>query len=250
MEKEFRKLMTVAICFCLLTTGCGSKQDQIAPVNETETIETTQEITSASETESIKINKETAPVTAARQNTYMNNEYYDVIEASTYNNSLGHTVMIHKVLAKQDVSITGKVIAYEDDRSTVIDKSTDEITLTAGQYNFLRYGFDGDVSNVPIQPSAKVETDDFLLGDRNAVEMVQYNQHDNHLYITFKQVAEELGPFAKFKLLFYKDDKIVDTTEGFFATSTKNLNGIGTSDVAEISVYNIDSDRFEYIFEP
>ncbi len=232
------------LVFGLSITGCSTA----SPKSTTEKAPA-ETVAIPVETESIKINKETAPVTAAQQNTYMNNEYYDVIETSTYNDFLGHTVMIHKVLAKQDVSVTGTVIAYEDDRSTVIDKSTDDIVLTAGQYNFLRYSFDGDVSNAPIQPSAKVETDDFLLGDRNAVEMVQYNQRDNHLYITFKQVAEELGS-SMFKILFYKDDKIIDTTEGFFVTSAKNLNGIGTSDVAEISVYNIDFDRFEYIFEP
>lgn len=233
------------LVFGLSITGCSTA----SPKSTTEKAPA-ETVAVPVETESIKIHKETAPVTAAPQNTYMNNEYYDVVEVSTYNDFMGDTVMIHKVLAKKDVSITGTIIAYEDDRSTVIDKSTDDIVLTAGRYNFFRYRFDGDVSNAPIQPSAKVETDDFMLGDRNTVAVVQYNQHDNHLYFTFKQVAEELGPFAKFKLLFYKDDKIIDTTEGFFATSAKNLNGIGTSDVAEISVYNIDYDRFEYIFEP
>ena len=233
------------LVFGLSITGCSTT----SPKSTTEKAPA-ETVAVPVETETIKINKETAPVTAAPQNTYMNNEYYDVVEVSTYNDFMGDTVMIHKVLAKKDVSVTGTIIAYEDDRSTVIDKSTDDIVLTAGRYNFFRYRFDGDVSNAPIQPSSKVETDDFMLGDRNTVAIVQYNQHDNHLYFTFKQVAEELGPFAKFKLLFYKDDKIIDTTEGFFATSAKNLNGIGTSDVAEISVYNIDYDRFEYIFEP
>ena len=227
------------LVFGLSITGCSTA----SPKSTTEKAPA-ETVAVPAETDSVETTKKAAP-----QSTYMNNEYYDVIETSTYNDFLGHTVMIHKVLAKQDVSVTGTVIAYEEDLSTVIDKSTDDIVLTAGQYNFLRYRFDGDVSNAPIQPSAKVETDDFLLGDRNAVEMVQYNQHDNHLYITFKQVADELGS-SMFKILFYKDDKIIDTTEGFFVTSTKNLNGIGTSDVAEISVYNIDYDRFEYIFEP
>lgn len=233
------------LVFGLSITGCSTA----SPKSTTEKAPA-ETVAVPVETESVKTIEETAPVTAAPQNTYMNNEYYDVVEVSTYNDFMGDTVMIHKVLAKKDVSITGTIIAYEDDRSTVIDKSTDDIVLTAGRYNFFRYRFDGDVSNAPIQPSAKVETDDFMLGDRNTVAVVQYNQHDNHLYFTFKQVAEELGPFAKFKLLFYKGDKIIDTTEGFFATSAKNLNGIGTSDVAEISVYNIDYDRFEYIFEP
>lgn len=62
MKKEFRKLMTAAVCFCLLTAGCGSmpetvenQPEQTASVtttaSETESIETTQITTSATETE-------------------------------------------------------------------------------------------------------------------------------------------------------------------------------------------------------
>ena len=62
MKKEFRKLMTAAVCFCLLTAGCGSmpetvenQPEQTASVtttaSETESIETTLITTSATETE-------------------------------------------------------------------------------------------------------------------------------------------------------------------------------------------------------
>lgn len=205
------------------------------------------------ETESIKTIQETAPVTnapAENAGTYMNNDYYDVVETATFKNSINDTVVIHKVLAKKDVSVTGTLLAFEDDASTVIGKSTDDIILTAGQYNFFRYTFDGDVTDSPIQPSSQVQQDSVMVGERNAVEMVTYNQNERHLYITFKQNADELGSFAKFKLLFYKDDKIVDTEDGYFTAYANNLNGNGSSDVVKLRDCSEEYDRFEYIFEP
>ena len=89
-----------------------------------------------------------------------------------------------------------------------------------------------------------------MTGERNAVEMVQYNQTGDDLFITFKQNVDELDYFAKFKLLFYKGDKIVDTEDGYFNIYAENLNGNGATDVAKIWAYGIDYDRIEYIFEP
>ena len=89
-----------------------------------------------------------------------------------------------------------------------------------------------------------------MTGERNTVEMVQYNQTGDDLYITFKQNVDNLDYFAKFKLLFYKDDKIVDTEDGYFSTCVENLNGNGATDEAKIWAYGTDYDRIEYIFEP
>ena len=204
-------------------------------------------------TASIQPSKEAAPVTdtpAAEptENTYDNNEYYDIVETATFKNSINYTTIVHKVLAKKDVSISGTILAYAEDGS-VIGKSSDDIELTAGQTNFLRYAFDKDISNATLKMNAQAK-DAGLIGARNAVEMEQSNRNGDELYITFKQTADNLGPFAMFKLLFYKDDKIIDTEDGYFNIYAKNLNGIGTTDVAEIWVYNTDYDRFEYIFEP
>lgn len=204
-------------------------------------------------TASVKPSKEAAPVTDApaaepTENTYDNNEYYDIVETSTYKSSGNYTSIVHKVLAKKNVSLTGTILAYAEDGS-VIGKSSDDIELTAGQTNFLHYSFDKDISNATLKMNAQAN-DPGLVGARNAVEMEQYNQSDDELYITFKQTADKLGPFAMFKLLFYKDDKIVATESGYFSIYAKNLIGNGTTDVAKIWVYNTNYDRFEYIFEP
>lgn len=89
-----------------------------------------------------------------------------------------------------------------------------------------------------------------MVGERNAVEMVQYDISGDSLYVTLQQTGDSLGAFAQFKLLLYKGDTIVDTEENFFKISAQNLNGKGSTDVAEIWVYGVDFDRVEYVYEP
>ena len=189
------------------------------------------------------------PSAEKTENTYEHNEYYDIVETSSFQNSIGTTIVIHKVLAKKDVSVSATLLAYGAD-GNVMGKSSDNIVLTAGQNNFFRYSFEGDISSASIQANAQAKKDSFMTGERNGVEMVQYNQTGDDLYITFKQNVDELDYFAKFKLLFYKGDKIVDTEDGYFSTYAENLNGNGATDVAKIWAYGTEYDRIEYIFEP
>lgn len=233
------------LVFGLSITGCSTASpksttekapaETVAVPVETDSVETTQEITSVSETETIK-------------STYAHNAYYDVIENADLVNSVGDSILIDKMLAKKDVTVSGTLIAYDSD-GKVIGKSTDKITLTAGQNNYFEYHFDGDVSNATIKATVKAEDDPYGVGARNAVEMVEYNEKDDRLYITFKQTADGLSQFAGFKILFYKNNSIVGTDEGFFSFYTENLNGKGATDVVKLHPY-IDYDRFEYIFEP
>lgn len=185
----------------------------------------------------------------APQNTYEHNEYYDVIETANFKDSIGYSHVIHKVLAKKNVSISATVIAY-DANGSVIGKSSDDIVLTEGKTNYFEYGFEADVSGASFQLSAQAQSDSFMTGQRNGVEMVDYNLSGDDLYITFKQTVDELSHFAKFKLLFYNGDQIVDTEYSYFSTSAKNLNGKDSTDVASIWVFGKTFDRFEYIFEP
>ena len=62
-----------------------------------------------------------------------------------------------------------------------------------------------------------------------------------------EQVAE-LGSFAEFKILMYKEGKIVYSESGYFTAYTSGLNGIGSTDVASIWIYDIDFDDIEYVF--
>ena len=210
---------------------------------------TTATTTAKEETTEAETSAPDEPADEKAENTYEHNEYYDIVETSSFQNSIGTTIVIHKVLAKKNVSVSATLLAYASDGS-VIGKSSDDITLTEGKYNFFRYSFDGDVSSAQIQANAQAKNDSFMTGERNAVEMVQYNMSGEDLYVTFEQTGDELGSFAKFKLLFYKGDRIVDTEDGYFNIYAENLNGKGSTDVASIWVYGTDFDRIEYVYEP
>ena len=210
---------------------------------------TTATTTAKEETTEAETSAPDKPAENKAENTYEHNEYYDIVETSSFQNSIGTTIVIHKVLAKKNVSVSATLLAYASDGS-VLGKSSDDIVLTAGQNNFFRYSFDGDVSSAKIQANAQAKNDSFMTGERNAVEMLQYNMSGDDLYVTFEQTGDELGSFAKFKLLFYKGDQIVDTEDGYFSTYAENLNGNGATDVAKIWAYGTDYDRIEYIFEP
>ncbi len=264
-------LFALIMCLSFSLCGCGSgdrseeKVDNSVITNEAATHSKSEETTDATSTEETTTETETSTTTEAAteaetttpdeppkemsESTYEHNEYYDIVETSTFQDAIGYTVVIHKVLAKKDVSISGTLLAYSSD-GNVIGKSSDDITLTEGKYNYFRYSFDGDISNADIKPSAKAKEDSFMTGERNAVEMVQYNRSGDDLFITFEQTADEAGSLGKFKLLFYKGDKIVDTVDGYLSIYVENLTGKGSTDVASIWVYNKDFDRIEYIYEP
>ena len=183
--------------------------------------------------------------------TYDSNIYYDVVETGSYSNSIGATIIIHKVKAKADVSISSTCLAYASDGS-VIGKSSDDIVLTNGEYNFFKYYFDRDcvISNATLDWNAQPKKDSFMSGERKCVELTNYNQTGDDLYLTLKQTGDNLGTFAKFKLLYYKGSTIVGSEDGYFSTYAENLNGKGSTDVAKIWVFGEDFDKIEYIFEP
>ena len=183
------------------------------------------------------------------ENTYEHNAYFDIVEVASYKSSIGSTHIIHKVLAKSNVTISATLLAYGTD-GNVLGKGTDEIILTEGKYNYFHYLFDSDISNASFRINATPKNDTFMIGERNAVEMVQYDISGDSLYVTLQQTGDSLGAFAQFKLLLYKGDTIVDTEENFFNISAQNLNGKGSTDVAEIWVYGVDFDRVEYVYEP
>lgn len=205
-------------------------------------------------TESIPSAKEAAPVNAnneteTTENTYEHNDYYDIVETSTIKDNASHyTTMIHKVLAKKDGSVSADLIAYDPD-GNVIEKDSEMIILTEGNYNYFKYVFSKDISNASIQARGKTEACSFTPEQRNGVEMVSYNQNEKDLYITFKQNTDNIGN-AEYKLIFYKDDKIIETNDGLFWIKSDYFNKKGDTDVIELHVSNPDYDRFEYIYEP
>ena len=131
------------------------------------------------------------------ENTYEHNAYFDIVEVASYKSSIGSTHIIHKVLAKSNVTISATLLAYGTD-GNVLGKGTDEIILTEGKYNYFHYLFDSDISNASFRINATPKNDTFMIGERNAVEMVQYDISGDSLYVTLQQTGDSLGTFAQF----------------------------------------------------
>lgn len=183
------------------------------------------------------------------EGTYDNNNCFDIVEKSSFIDIAGYTHVIHKVKGKKDSSVSATMLAY-DSAGNVIGKGQDEIVITKGENNFFEYLFESDVSKATFEVNANIQSDSFLTGERSAVEMESYNQSGDNLYITVKQVGDELSSFEKYKILFYKGGKIVDTEKGYFTVSAEGLNGKGSKDTIEVWVYNKDFDKIEFIYEP
>lgn len=228
------------------TTTTTTTVIQTSDITETEKQTTTTTETTTTK-EQTTTTKETTPTV---QESYEHNSNYDIVETATYKDSVDYTHIIHKVKAKKDTSISATLLAY-DSNNNVIGKSDNKIVLTAGEFNYFEYIFDKDISNAKITAQFSTDDDSFMEGPRHSVQMVTSNKVDDNLYITFKQLTDKLGSLAKFKILYYKNGKIVDSeNNGYFNIYAKNMNGKDQTDVATVWVYEIDYDKFECYFEP
>ena len=229
------------------------QEETTAPITTEEATITTKKQTTAKQTTRIETTTTTVETTA-NNNSFDSNSYYDVTDESLYTDTVS-AHKIYKVSAKENVTIKGTGIIYGSN-GEVLGKCTDTIVLTKGKNNYFKFSFDKNILNDPganISVSGHVEDDTWssmLSGERNAVEATAYNVNGSNLYVTFRQTADDLSYFAKFKLLLYKNGKIVGDEIGYFSTYAENLNGKGTEDIASLWVYGKDFDKVEYIFEP
>ncbi len=230
-------------------SGLGSKSESKSVSGTIQSEAASDEKENEDKTDAQGSETDTEPSEKVDEGTYEHNPYYDVVETASYKDSIGYTHLIHKVLAKQDISVDATVIAYgKDDK--ILGKSNDSVALTKDKYNYFSYTFEKDIKDARLDVTMNTSDDKFTAGERNGVEMVKYQIDGHSLYITFKQVVDELGSFAKFKLLYYKGDKIVGTEDGYFNISAENLNGNGSTDVAELWIHEGEFDKVEYVFEP
>ena len=181
--------------------------------------------------------------------TFEDNSYFEITEEASFKNSIDYTILVKKILARKDCYVEATIIAYNA-KGDVIGKSSSEAILTAGEANFFRFSFEQSISKATLEISFSVSDDYWLAGPRDAVELVKHNRSGDYLYLTFKQTKDDLGGFAKFKLLLYKGNKIVGTEEGYFSIYAENMTGKGATDVAQLWVYGEKFDKIEYIFEP
>ncbi|MBO5576973.1 MAG: hypothetical protein J5956_11845 [Ruminococcus sp.] len=254
MKKSLVIILSAFLAVGIASCGVTSSTDETTTTTTTTTVIQTNE-TKETEKQTTTTREETTSTkqtTAAPavEESYEHNSNYDVIEKATFKDSIGITHVIHKVKAKKDATISATLMAY-DANNNVIGKSEDRIVLTNGQNNFFEYIFEPDISNAKITAQMEADNDSFMDGPRNAVQMVTSNKTGDDLFITFKQVTDELGSTAKFKILYYKGGKIIDAEKnGYFVVYAKNMKGKGSTDVAKVWVYDIAYDKFEVYFEP
>ena len=184
-----------------------------------------------------------------KEESYYENDTFEVSYKTLYNNILGHSTIIHKVYASKTKDVEATVIAY-DLNGNVIGKATDEIELVEGQYNFFRFLFTADVSNATFEVKVNIKEPDGLRGPEDAVELVTYSDDGFNIFLTFKQVKPSVGEFAKFKILYIKDGQVVGDGDGYYSVYAKNLNGQDTTDVAKLLLDVDEYDHIEYFFEP
>lgn len=177
--------------------------------------------------------------------TYESNQYFDVVDSYTYKRG-GYTYIIDKVLGKQNnmhVDLTMLIYDKDDD---VIEKCTPDVIVNKGYYNFITYWIESeDYDHHSISYTA---SSSWHGGDPDPVKMVKYKKKDKKVLITFEQTGQ-IGSFASFKLLFFKDGKVVYHGSWYFDVYVKQLNGVGSVDVAEISLSS-DFDTVEYYYDP
>jgi len=183
---------------------------------------------------------------AARQIT----DCFDIIDTQTYT-QYGRTVFVRKLKGKENACICFSGVAKDKD-GNVIGKAEDTVALTAGKENYFIFGFDQELPEGYHLDIFANQSSDWAAGPRDAVELVASNQTDRGLYLTFRQTADTLGVFSRYKLLFYKGSSIIYAADGTFTVYAKNLESKGDEDVAEVRISKqiYDYDRFEYFFEP
>lgn len=177
--------------------------------------------------------------------TYESNQYFDVVESYTYKDGR-YTYIVDKVLGKADNTNVDLTMFFYDKNDEVIDKCTPDVTVNKGYYNFITYWTEeDDFDHYTISYTGRSGWRD---GDPDPVKMVKYTKKDKKVLITFEQTGQ-IGSFAEFKLLFFKDGKLVKQGSWYFDVYVKQLTGVGSTDVAELSV-SADFDTLEYYYGP
>ncbi len=177
--------------------------------------------------------------------TYESNQYFDVVETYTYQSGK-YTYIVDKILGKAtDKNIDLTMLIY-DKNDEVVDKCTADVVVNNGYYNFIEYAIespDYDHHTVSYTASSNWDT-----GDPDPVKMVKYSIKGKKLLITFEQTGRTAS-FAKFKLLLFKKGKLVYAGSYYFNVYVKQLSGVGSIDVAELS-FSQDYDSIEYYYDP
>ena len=265
--------LPIASCSSGSPETIGSSVDTTESTTETSEI-TTQEESMAENTEEItSTTTEATTTTAETTATYENNQYYSLEDSGSFveKRYSGDVInIIHKVKANVTCSIEASAIAY-DENGDVLDKVTDEVTLVKDEYNFFLFQFK-DISvkefkKATIEYSSAIKYDlsettravDYDLTQQIGtfdspfeVIMTKFSKKKDKFYLSLEFQKGYLDYFDKFKILFYKGDKIVGCEDGYFNIYAEGLKKAGDKDVVKMSIPESAKkfDKIEFFFEP
>ena len=234
MKKLFYVIMVYAIILC----GCGDTQTATVTTTSTDEVTTTTVTTTSTtkkETTSKTTTKETTTTTAEDSGDISDNKYFKRLFDAAYETIIDTCVCVELVEAKQDCTAK-KEIVMKDSDGNVVFKKDDTIALTAGSRNYFSIVVPNDIpSDATVNVRYGFSEKNPFNGDI-CVEMSDYNCVGNRLYVTFKRIDGEFGALPYYKLICFKDGKLVDTADGFIETS--ELANVGDESIASVYLYN------------
>ncbi len=174
---------------------------------------------------------------------------FKVIQSGTHSNGSYKSTLIEKVTGKADETIIKKVI-LKDSTGEKIGESESEINLETGKANFFKFDFDFEIPADAVKEETAQIVERSDRGTNDAVELVSYDRDGDDLRLTLRQTADGISPSSQFKILFYKSGEIVYDEECTISVYADGLNGVGSEEVVSLSVYDLDYDEIEYIYEP
>lgn len=234
--KQKYLILTAALFLC----GCGSADSPAeSPVPETATATT--EATREPETTAI----DTVATTEDSDGSI-----FDYIKkpVNYYYTWHGRAAAANVVFGKHTAEIEVTAIA-EDLDGNVIGKEVDTVYVLKGEYNAFIFHFDSEhPSNVTYSFTGMLASPVREMPGK-AVEEVASNRVEDKLYITVRQIQDEMPAFAGYRLLFFKNGKAVHDTEGYYYTET-NLMYKDDEDVLKIDLpHDFEYDNYELYYE-
>ena len=177
------------------------------------------------------------------------NSDYTVLNTYSYVDSIDYKHIIYVVEGKKTTDVSLRV-TIEDKKGNILDTRSDDISLTKGKKNYFHIITDSR----NISPDSKYtvkqkSSSSFWSGADNSIEVVKYNHNDDDFFITVKQVKEDMGQYARIKVLFFYNGALVDSEEGYYSVYAEDLDHKGDTDVIKFWIYGTKYTDVEFFLE-
>ena len=160
-----------------------------------------------------------------------------------------YTSFVYVVEALKTTDATVKM-TITNKNGDVLETGEDTISLTEGKQNYFNVSVESEYVDESNKFNLKTSTSkSFWTGDTDAVKVVRYNQSGDDLYITVKQVKENLGSFAQLKILLLNKGELVDAEECYYSVYAQDLTGKDSEALIELWVWGVDYTDIEFYFQ-